>query len=131
MWFGVNTGFPQIAPKEFVLINAMDYADAMNIFAKHIPVAANYFWVFKTNNDPQRLIDQFVAESKQSNKYVLDHLLVLPTTHINKVHAIKMPDGTEGMVCISCKKYYPHSVGNQVDGTLKCYECREGLVRKK
>ena len=36
-----------------------------------------------------------------------------------------MPDGSSGLNCSKCKNYFPMAVGNQPDGSLKCYSCRQ------
>lgn len=40
---------------------------------------------------------------------------------MNKVSGGSFDDG---LFCIRCKEFFPMAVGNQPDGTLKCYSCR-------
>jgi hypothetical protein len=49
--------------------------------------------------------------------------------HIQENMIANIRSRLDGMVCSICKEFYPFASGNQKDGTLICYSCRQNPYR--
>jgi translation elongation factor P/translation initiation factor 5A len=68
-----------------------------------------------------KVADQYRIKKLGIDKKFLDENIV----HIQENMIANVQTTLDGMACKVCKEFYPYAEGNQEDGTLICYSCRQ------
>ena len=73
----------------------------------------------------------YLKDTKVADRYRLKNLgidkkfLNENIVHIQENLVAGIRARMDGMACKLCKEFYPYAQGNQEDGTLICYSCRQ------
>lgn len=57
-------------------------------------------------------------------RFLNENIILIPENMVANVQA-----KLDGMACKICKEFFPFAEGNQPDGTLICYSCRQNPYR--
>jgi hypothetical protein len=68
-----------------------------------------------------KIADRYRLKKLGINKKFLDENII----HIQENMVAGVQSRLDGMTCQICKDFYPYARGNQEDGTLICFSCRQ------